>query len=395
MSTAATEAVSREELIRRAEELVPTLAARAEETERLRRIPEENLRALEEAGLTRVMNPHHHGGYPGIDYDTFFELGLRIASGCGSTGWCYAVAMVHNWHVGLADERLQEDYYASPLVWSSSAFNPSGARVEPADGGWMLSGRWDFSSGVDHAEWSFLGAVVPSDGGPPDYRLLMVPRSDLQILDDWFVSGLAGTGSKSILIEQPVFVPEYRYLAMHDTERSAWREVHDRPSYGLPIGAFLPTTLVTPVLGIAHGMLRDFEDRMRTRVSAMRGKEMKGLVNIQLRLAESAAEIDAATALLRHDLRTYIDKAAGGEHLTMDERVKLRRDQCFASMIAVRAVQRLFDVSGGHALFRSSSLQRFHRDVNAGSHQLAIAWDENAEAYGRVRLGLEPNSFMW
>jgi len=389
-----TESVTKEELIRRAEELAPVLAERASETEELRRIPEESLRALEEAGLTRVVNPVAFGGYPEIDYDTFFEVGQRIAAGCGSTGWCYAVAMVHNWHLGLAPAQAQEEYFDSPLVWSSSAFNPSGARIEPAEGGWRLAGRWDFSSGVDHAEWAFLGAVVPLQP-VPDYRLLMVPRSDFRIVDDWFVSGLQGTGSKSIVIDEPVFVPEHRYLPMHDTETSDARVRHDRPSYAMPIGAFLPNTLVTPVLGMAQGMLAAFEERMRTRLSALGGKEMKSLVSIQLRLAESAAELDSVRELLRRDLREALAKGARGELLSVDERTRMRRDQCFASLVCTRVAQRLFDASGGHALYRSSPLQRFHRDINAGSHQVALSWDESGESYGRQRLGLEPNAFMW
>ncbi|MBV9194998.1 MAG: acyl-CoA dehydrogenase family protein [Solirubrobacterales bacterium] len=392
MST--TERVSKNDLIDRAEEVARQVGERADETEKLRRIPEENLRALEEAGLTRVVNPERFGGYPGIDYDTFFEVGQRIAAGCGSTGWCYSVAMVHNWHVGLAPEKMQEEYYASPLVWSSSAFNPSRAKAEPADGGWTVSGRWDFSSGVDHAEWAFLGAVVPVQP-TPDYRLLMIPRSDFEIVDDWFASGLEGTGSKSIVIDEPVFVPAHRYLPMHDTETSEARRVHNRATYGLPIGAFLPTTLVTPVVGMAQGMLDSFEDRMITRVTAFGGQEMKGLVNIQLRLAESAADLDAARELLRRDLRELIEKAARGEQLTVGDRVRLRRDHAYGSMVATRVAQRLFDASGGHALFRSSPLQRFHRDINAGSHQVVLGWDEQAESYGRHRLGLEPNGFMW
>ena len=134
---------------------------------------------------------------------------------------------------------------------------------------------------------------------------------------------------------------------------------------------------------------------MITRVTAFGGQEMKGLVNIQLRLAESAADLDAARELLRRDLRELIEKAARGEQLTVGDRVRLRRDHAYGSMVATRVAQRLFDASGGHALFRSSPLQRFHRDINAGSHQVVLGWDEQAESYGRHRLGLEPNGFMW
>ena len=134
-----------DDLVERAESLMPAIAERALQTERDRRIPQETLDEIEAAGLNRITHPARWGGY-GLDYDAFFEISWRLSSACGSTGWVYSVAAVHHWQLGLAPAAAQEEYFAGGDVWSSSAFNPRGAKVEPVDGGWKLAGRWQYSS---------------------------------------------------------------------------------------------------------------------------------------------------------------------------------------------------------------------------------------------------------
>jgi 3-hydroxy-9,10-secoandrosta-1,3,5(10)-triene-9,17-dione monooxygenase len=381
-----------DDLIERAEALAPVLAERAEATEQHRQISAETLRDLEEAGLTQVLFPEPYG-YLGVDFDTYFEIVVRLAEGCGSTGWCYSVAAVAGWHVGLTSPECQEEFFStSPSPWTATASNPAHAQLVRVAGGWLLSGRWDFSSGCDHADWAMFGALEQLDTGP-ESRLVLVPRTDWRIEDTWYASGLEGTGSKDLVIDEPVFVPRHRLVPLRGTETSDARLI--RPSYGVPLLTLMPTSVLAPLLGIATGARNVFEQRMRTRVSAVGAKPLATVASIQTRLAEASAEIDAATTLLRNDLREALRQGARGEFFTVDERLRLRRNQAYASTLCVRAVQRLFEASGAHALFRTNPLQRAHRDVNAGSHQIVLAWDEVAEAYGRVRLGLEPNTLYW
>ena len=165
-----------DELVTRAEALLPAIAERALQTERDRRIPQESLDEIQAAGLNRILHPARFGGY-GLDYDAFFEISWRLSSACGSTGWVYSVASVHHWQLGLSPEAAQEEYFAGGDVWSCSAFNPRGAKVEPVDGGWKLAGRWQYSSGCLHADWALLGAFVPEFPAPV---LLLVPRARVQ-----------------------------------------------------------------------------------------------------------------------------------------------------------------------------------------------------------------------
>lgn len=376
------------ELIGRAQELVPVLAERAAKTEELRRLPDETVRDLVDAGLIRVANPERYGGY-GLDVETMFDIGWRLAQGCGATGWCYTVMQVHNWQMGVASEAAQEEYFASPDVLASSSFAPTG-NVERAEGGWRISGRWPFSSGVDHAAWVLLGGLDERMGGE---FLLLVPRSDVDILDDWFASGLKGTGSKSVVIDDPVFVPDYRGFSMTGSDRGPWRHWHRRGSYGVPMRSIVSFCLATPVVGIAQGAVDEFAARTKTRMS--RGRRAAEYAGFQFRIAESAAQAEAAATILRADLCEQTARGTCGDTFSDLDRARYRRNHAYVTKLAVAAVNRLFDAAGARGLLDPSLLARMHRDVNAGSHQMALGWDDHAELYGRVRLGLEPPSAFW
>ena len=388
--TSATHSLSRAELLQRAAALVPVLAERGQRTDELRRIPDETVTDLREAGLLRLANPERFGGY-GLDYDAALEVGVELGRGCGSTAWCYTVWSSHNWLLGMYPEQAQEEYFASsPDVLSSSSFAPLG-KIEPTDGGYLLSGRWGFSSGADAAQWAVLGAFEPRQGP----GLFLVPRSDYEIIDTWFVSGLKGTGSKDVVIAEPTFVPAHRFLSYGamGAGQTHGRELHDRPTYRVAAFPVLSFTLACPLLGIAQGALDAFEQRVRTRFTAT-GQSLATFQNMHIRIGQSAAELAAARALMRSDLAELIERGQRGDTLSMLDRARIRRDHAYIARLSVQATNRLFEVAGGHALFDSSPLQRAHRDVHAGSHQVALTWDTYAEQYGRALLGLEPSDAL-
>jgi 3-hydroxy-9,10-secoandrosta-1,3,5(10)-triene-9,17-dione monooxygenase len=379
-------AVTVDELIERTERLLPGLAERALETERTRRIPDESLREIEAAGLNRILHPTRHGGF-GLDYDAFFEVSWRLASACPSTGWVFNVSSIHNWQVGLAPEQAQEEFFAKGDVWSSSAFNPSGATLEPTDGGWTLSGRWSFSSGCLHADWFLLAALPPQS--PP--LLFLVPREDGRIEDTWHVSGLRGTGSNDIVIDEPVFVPAHRWVPMlgHYPEGVA---AHGRGSYGVPIPSLIPWTLITPLIGMAQGALNAYEDKTRTRLTAISHQQVSHAAGAQMRIAEAAAALDAARALARQDIRELIERGGRLDTFTEEDRVRFRRDHAYVGNLAYDATMMLARASGAGSILETHPMQRFMRDAHAAAMHMVASWDDQAEAYGRVRMGLEPNS---
>lgn len=374
------------EAVRRATELLQVLRDRSSQTEQLRRIPDETINDFVSTGLIRIANPVAYGGF-GFDLDAMFEVARELGRGDGSASWCFSIWTIHNWEVGLFPKEAQDEYFENPDVLSSSGLNPRGAQAKKVSGGYHLSGRWDFSSGCDAATWAILAANT-EDRGTANF---LVPRSDFEIVDTWFVSGLKGTGSKDVAMSG-AFVPEHRILSRDAlaTATAPGRLVHDRASYRVPGFSIEGYSVVYPMLGVAQGAIDVFEERMRAQLGPMTGDRKADNVPAQLRLAESAAEVEAAITLARGHIAEMLEAGSAGRDLSLDDRARYARDRAFAVKLCVQAVNRLFDASGAHSLYDTSPLQRFQRDLQAGSHQIGVLWDLFAEQYGRVRMGLSP-----
>jgi alkylation response protein AidB-like acyl-CoA dehydrogenase len=247
-----------------------------------------------------------------------------------------------------------------------------------------VSGRWSFSSGSDAGTCVMLGGMTTDH----TEAYVIIPRGEYEIVDTWHVSGLKGTGSKDIVVDD-VFVPAHRVVlspstSMGDPPWSGW-EIHQRPSYRVPLFAMWPMTLSSPCVGMAFGAVDDFTSRLAG--TSGRGRTADS-VAVQLRLAEASAEADAAATILRVNCQELLAKGAEGHVFTLLERARASRNVGYMTKLSVQAVNRLFEASGGHALFDSQPIQRFHRDVHAASHHVALYWDPIAEFYGRTALGL-------
>ncbi len=223
-------------------------------------------------------------------------------------------------------------------------------------GGYQVTGQWDFSSGCDAANW-----VLLVGNGPDGQLFMMLPRSDYAIEDTWFVSGLRGTGSKDIRVEN-AFVPEYRTVSIQDMReaRTPGRKVHDTAHYRIPLRCLLTFTLASPVWGMAQGALDMFEAHIRDAVSARDGKKRAEASHIQMRLGEASAEVYMARLILHHDTQEIFARARCGGMPTLEERARYRRDQAYMAKLCVQAVNRLFEVSGGQSIHEASAIQRFH-----------------------------------
>ena len=371
--------VSREELIARARELAPLLRQRSLRTEQERRVSSETVAVLIASGLMRVGNPVRFGGL-GHDYDAVLDVTMELGKACGATAWCYAVWQSHNWMIGNFPLQTQEDYYSGgPDTIASTAVSVVQASAVQVDDGYRLSGRWNLSSGCDSAQWFLLAAQ--SQAAPPQRLMMLVPAEQVQIIDNWHVSGLRGTGSKDVSVED-VFVPAHRAgsLAHH----FGW-ELHRRASYRLPLMNIWPYTLASPVVGMAQGALDEFTKSLTGKTGPGRTAES---VALQLRLAESASEVDAARLILRSDCKEMLGKAERDEEFSDVEQTRYRRNQAYVTLTCVRAIDRLFAASGGHSLYDEKPMQRFQRDATAAAHHSALYWDSSAAAFGRALLGL-------
>jgi 3-hydroxy-9,10-secoandrosta-1,3,5(10)-triene-9,17-dione monooxygenase len=371
-------------------DVLPSLRDRAQETEDLRRIPDETIKGLQATGFFRLLQPARYDGIEASPVD--FYRGVRlIASACGSTGWVSSVLGVHPWQLALYDDRAQEEVWGDdPATLISSSYAPMG-RATKVDGGFTFTGRWSFSSGCDHAQWIFLGGLVMGDEGTPiDFRTFLLPRSDYEIVDVWDTIGLRGTGSNDIVVND-VFVPEYRTLSFMDTGScyGPGQAVNEASIYQLPFASVFSNSISVPVLGMAQGAYEAYVHWTKERVRASTGGKAADDSFNQIRIAESAAQLDAAVMQIERNINEQLGHVERGEKVPMALRVRTRRDQVNATAAGIAAVDRLFESAGGRALRAGTPIQRFWRDAHAGRVHAINDPEKVRVMYGQFELGLK------
>ena len=386
-----------EEYLTRAHDLLPAIRERAPHLEPLRRLPDETFQAFQEAGLFRALQPRRYGGYE-LDPGVFFQAGIDIGTVCGSSAWILTVVGVHNWQLALFPPQAQEDvWHEDSSVQISSALAPTGT-VERVAGGFRLRGRWSFSSGCDFCQWVVLGGIVPPtyEGEPPDLRSFLLPRSDYTIDDNWHVIGLCGTGSKDIVVEDAI-VPEYRTHSYLDAFylRNPGAAVNTAPLYRLPFGVVFPYALVAPAVGVALGALQAFRDHTRARVSPRDKSMVAEDPFMQFRLADAAADVDAARDRLLRNFEEMMCLARAGQEIPLESRARYRWDAAKTTTWCVQAVDRLFEASGGRAIFLHHPIQRAWRDVHAIRAHAGNNPDKAALIFGRSEFGLPPQELRF
>ena len=373
------------------DELLPKLRERAPETEDLRRIPDASIAELDEVGFFKLVQPEQWGGLQ-ADPTLFYEAVRRVASACGSTGWAGGILAVHNWHLAQFTQQAQEDVWSEdPTVRISSSYAPMGAGVVTEGGdGYIVNGAWRWSSGCDHATWTFVGGPVIKDGRPVDFGSFLIPISDYKIIDDWYVVGLKGTGSKTLEIKD-VFVPRHRFQSfkqMSDGTAPGLR-TNTAPVYKMPWGTMHPTTISTPIVGMAYGAYDAHVEHQGKRLrAAYAGEKAKDDPFAKVRIAEAASDIDAAWRQLSGNLADEYALLCAGKEVPLELRARARRDQVRASQRAISAIDRLFEAAGATALQTETALQRFWRDAHAGRVHAANDAERAYVMFGNQEFGL-------
>ena len=379
----------REAALAAARDLAPAIAARAKEAEDQRSVPGQSIAELTDAGLFGLVTPRRHGGSE-LGFTTLLEVQSEIAAACPSTGWVHGVLSGHTWLASLFPPQAQAEVFADPRALIASLIRLGAAPPERVPGGFRWQGgRGKFCSGIDHSQWVLVGGQVTEDDGTAEAWYFLIPRSEVQIVDDWYAVGLRGTGSKSIVVTD-AFIPEHRAVRFADLSagRSPGAQMHDGPCYRLPYDAVWPLSLAGAPLGAARGALAVFAEATGTRVGALPPIAQAGNGPALVRLARAAAMVDAAAALLLGDAAA-VDEARPGTSFDALERARRARNLAFAVQQSREAVNCLFEASGGSAVFDSGAMQRWWRDVNASASHVAFTWDLAAVAYGRAAIKLE------
>jgi 3-hydroxy-9,10-secoandrosta-1,3,5(10)-triene-9,17-dione monooxygenase len=389
--------VTPEAYLDRVRALLSALRERASRAEQLRRLPDETFADFQAAGLFRALQPKRYGGYE-LDPGVFYQAVMEVGTVCGSSSWILGVIGVHNWHLAIFPPQAQEDVWgADTSVQLSTSLAPTGT-VDRVEGGYRLQGRWSFSSGCDFCHWAVLGGVVPpaGTGQAPDARVFLVPRHDYEIDDNWHVTGLCATGSKDLIVNG-AFVPEYRTHTYQDAFhlRHPGSAVNHAPLYRLPFGIIFPNGITAPAIGVALGALEAFREQSRKRVNLRDQSRIVEDPLIQHRLAEAAAEIDAARERLLGNFAEMMRLVRAGEEIPLAARARYRWDAGKAIDWSVQAVDRLFEASGGRGIFLDNPIQRAWRDVHAMRAHAGNNPERAAAVFGRSEFGLPPQDIRF
>ena len=380
------------ELIDRAANLRATLEQNADASDRLRRLTDATVQALKEEGLCRLMVPARFGGYQ-TDIHTYIAVMAELGRGCGATAWVASLINVCAWLAGLFPERAQQEIWGSdPDAWIAGSLAPHGDAT-PVDGGWRVTGRWMWASGCLHAQWAACGIHMKDDqGGMANLGLSLMPMTDLAIEDTWFMAGMKGTGSNTI-VARDVFVPEHRFLPYPPAFEGRYRTEHtDEAVYRAALVPVTVLILIGAQLGIARAALdhtiAKAPIRGVTHTNYGRQTESTGF---QIQIAEAAMKIETATL---HAFRAADDldrAAAAGRHPDVTARARVRVDTALVAKCCREAVDLLVSAHGTTSLADWNVMQRLWRDVHVASHHAITEWQVNLEIYGKALLGVEPN----
>jgi len=364
---------TRETLLERARAMIPALKTRSEAAVAARCVPAESIREMQEAGFFRVLQPQRYGGYE-HDPQVFFDIQMTLAEGCMSTAWVYGVIGVHPFQLALFDAKAQAEVWGKDdATLISSSYQPVG-KVERVEGGFRLSGRWGFSSGCDHCQWVFLGALIPplEPGGPPEMRTFLLPRSDYKIVHDWNVYGLQATGSHGIIVEQ-VFVPEHRTHRAVDGFlcKNPGQAVNTAAIFRLPWAQVFVRAVSSAAIGALQGAQGAFVGIAAKRVSTVTGKSSKLDPFALNAAARTQSAILEMKSVLMKSFDEMMSAVRAGRDIPVPERIRYRYESSQIARRCAALCDELMPLLGGRAIYMDSPLVRYWLDISAARAHVA------------------------
>jgi 3-hydroxy-9,10-secoandrosta-1,3,5(10)-triene-9,17-dione monooxygenase len=372
-----------DQLIELIRELAPSFRERAPETEQLRSLPTESSADLLRSEIARTLVPRRWGGLE-LGLDTWFDLILEVAKADASHGWC-ASLLIHTAHMlAYFPEEAQAAVWADSANVAATGSVLPVCEVTPVDGGYRISGRSPFSSGVGHCSWVYVAGMRHIDDGHI-WTFFLVPPGEYTVVDTWHTTGMRGTGSNTIVTED-LFVPAGHTVAFGDLINgpAPGSKLHENPMYGLPFISYAPLGFVGTMLGAAQGALEDFVEWATGRTTAA-GVAMATLPNVQVRMARAATDLDAAELLLRRTIAT----AQGPETPSLELRARAMRDYARSSELITGAIDAIVALCGTAGFAESSPIQRAWRDIHFASCHISLNPEVNLGHWGATQLGIE------
>jgi 3-hydroxy-9,10-secoandrosta-1,3,5(10)-triene-9,17-dione monooxygenase len=375
-----------EKLWASAEALLPRLKERAGRCEELRRLPDETLRDFHDAKLFRIHQPKRVGGAE-LEFAAVVTYGALLAGACASSAWNWVNFAAHHMMLGMFPPQAQDQIWGeSPDTLIASSFVFPAGKARKVKDGYVISGRWPFSSGVDPAEWNMLAGLARLDDNlPPEQRIFLLHRSQYKVIDNWFAGGLRGTGSKDVEAAEQL-VPEHLTLAVADTKGgpTPGSAVNPGQLYQLPVFALFPYMLSGVALGIAEGLIEDYKPG----AGRMTGARVAEIQSTQIRLGEATAYARASRLVQLSNCAEAERLIASGSVPEGKVKARYRLEGAYAVEWAVRAVDVMFGLYGASGLYESGHVPRAFRDAHAVKQHFSFNTDIAGTTYGRVALGL-------
>jgi 3-hydroxy-9,10-secoandrosta-1,3,5(10)-triene-9,17-dione monooxygenase len=383
--------VSYEEAMRRARSLIPFLREQAPACEAARRLTPEVMGALHREGLIRYLQPKAWGGME-LPFVSYFDIPEMLSRGDISVGWTVDNLASHHRNITWFEPRAQEEVWGpNPDVGIASGIAFPQGRGAPAEGGILLSGEWNFSSGTDHSDWCLLACIVREGDRVLDYLYCLLPRSQYEVVDDWHVLGMRATSSKTVRC-RGVFVPAYRTVSMWQArEGHEWPglRANPNPHYRVPISALGGHGIGACLIGNARAALEMTIELVKARSTSYTGARMRDFQTVQLRVAAAGAKIDAACLLLRNDCLEAQRVYEQGGSLDVETRLRYKRNAAFGARLCVEAVDSLHEMAGANGIYDHYPLQRVFRDQRAAAGHFSFSLDAQLPPWGLVALGGE------
>lgn len=381
------------DVLERVRALGPYLEENADLADELGHLPDESAARLRESGIMRMLQPRDYSGYectPMEWFDAVFEVGLHS----GAAAWVCGVVGVHPFELAMGTRQLQEEIWGEdPDTWVASPYAPFG-RAKPVDGGYRFSGRWPWSTGTYHCDWSVLGGLITDEDGKPlphdiGTRHFFLPKSDYTTLpDEWKMAGLSGTGSFDVVVDD-VFIPHHRVIDPRDLDSgtaAAAAGRGDATLYKMPFNLMFSGTIAAGALSIARGGLEAFITYSRTRQTRM--NHVVSMDPHQLAsLGAASADMDAGLTQFRHDVERVWGLVEAGQPVSLDLKIEVRRNQVRAVQRAIEALDEVMRHAGGAAMSSRNPLQRFWRDAHTGAGHGANVAEPKYTAYGLNLFG--------
>jgi 3-hydroxy-9,10-secoandrosta-1,3,5(10)-triene-9,17-dione monooxygenase len=381
--------VSYDEAMRRAREVVPVLRERAQKCEDARVLLPENEKLLHETGLFRYHQPKRFGGME-LPFVAVVDIVAELARGCPSTAWNVGNLGCHHWILGYYEPETQHEIWdKNPDVLIASSIALAAGRGRKTNDGFVVSGRWPFSSGVDNSDWNMLAVTVYESDTPVDWRLCVVPKTDYKVIDTWYAMGMVGTGSKDIEVKE-IFVPERRALALarcRGGSEHPGAALNKGALFKIPIVASAGHPLSATTLGTAEGAFEHVLNSFKTRVGTYTGAKVSDFQAVQVKLAKARCLIDSARYLMRESAIAFQDFAEKASVPDLETKLRYRAQNAFAVAQAREVVETLWSFYGANAIYTRDPLQRYLRDVQAASQHFSFNFDIAGSAYGTLTLG--------